>query len=80
VDDTIIRGAENNWPAGTEEVLLGQPGMADAAVVGPPDEEWGQRIGAVVFRCPESSWSRLPGSPSERPCGRSPQVERPRSG
>jgi acyl-CoA synthetase (AMP-forming)/AMP-acid ligase II len=48
VDDTIIRGAENIAPAEIEDVLLGHPGVADVAVVGVPDEEWGQRVEAVV--------------------------------
>ncbi|MET7680486.1 long-chain fatty acid--CoA ligase [Streptomyces sp. NPDC005423] len=47
-DDTIIRGAENIAPAEIEDVLLRQPGVLDAVVVGVPDEEWGQRIEAVV--------------------------------
>lgn len=47
-DDTIIRGAENIAPAEIEDVLLRQAGVADAVVVGLPDEEWGQRIEAVV--------------------------------
>lgn len=48
VDDTIIRGAENIAPAEIEDVLLRHPDVADAVVVGVPDEEWGQRIEAVV--------------------------------
>jgi acyl-CoA synthetase (AMP-forming)/AMP-acid ligase II len=48
VDDTIIRGAENIAPAEIEDVLLGHPDVADAVVVGVPDEEWGQRVEAVV--------------------------------
>lgn len=47
-DDTIIRGAENIAPSEIEDVLLRQPGVADAVVVGVPDDEWGQRIEAVV--------------------------------
>ncbi|MEU1165961.1 fatty acid--CoA ligase family protein [Streptomyces sp. NPDC005921] len=47
-DDTIIRGAENIAPAEIEDVLLGHPDVLDAVVVGLPDEEWGQRIEAVV--------------------------------
>lgn len=48
VDDTIIRGAENIAPAEIEEVLLRHPAVSDCAVVGLPDEEWGQCIEAVV--------------------------------
>lgn len=47
-DDTIIRGGENVAPAEIEEVLLQHPAIAECAVVGIPDEEWGQRIAAVV--------------------------------
>jgi acyl-CoA synthetase (AMP-forming)/AMP-acid ligase II len=47
-DDTIIRGAENIAPAEIEDVLLRQAGVADAVVVGVPDDEWGHRIEAVV--------------------------------
>ncbi|RNL61087.1 long-chain fatty acid--CoA ligase [Nocardioides marmoriginsengisoli] len=48
VDDTIIRGAENIAPAEIEEVILHHPDVVDVAVIGVPDEEWGQRIEAVV--------------------------------
>ena len=47
-DDTIIRGGENIAPAEIEEILLAQAGVAEACVVGLPDEEWGQRLVAVV--------------------------------
>jgi len=51
-DDTIIRGGENIAPAEIEDVLLRHPGVADAVVVGLPDEEWGQRLAAVVVPLP----------------------------
>ena len=47
-DDTIIRGGENIAPAEIEDVLVEHPAVAEVAVVGVPDEEWGQRIAAVV--------------------------------
>jgi acyl-CoA synthetase (AMP-forming)/AMP-acid ligase II len=55
VDDTIIRGAENIAPAEIEDVLLRHPDVADAVVVGVPDEEWGQRLEAVVVARPGSA-------------------------
>jgi len=47
-DDTIIRGGENIAPAEIEDVLLQHPAVGEAAVVGAPDEEWGQTIVAFV--------------------------------
>jgi acyl-CoA synthetase (AMP-forming)/AMP-acid ligase II len=47
-DDTIIRGGENIAPAEIEDVLLAHPGITEAAVLGLPDAEWGQRLVAVV--------------------------------
>ncbi|HEY3483762.1 MAG TPA: fatty acid--CoA ligase family protein, partial [Ilumatobacteraceae bacterium] len=49
-DDTIIRGGENIAPAEIEEVLYRDDDVLEACVVGIPDEEWGQRIAAVVVR------------------------------
>jgi acyl-CoA synthetase (AMP-forming)/AMP-acid ligase II len=47
-DDTIIRGGENIAPAEIEEVLGRHPQLRDCAVFGAPDDEWGERIVAVV--------------------------------
>ncbi|MFF0081848.1 class I adenylate-forming enzyme family protein [Streptomyces canus] len=58
-DDTIIRGGENIAPAEIEDVLLGHPGVREAVVVGVPDEEWGQRIVAVLVGTGEPEEIRL---------------------
>lgn len=47
-DDVIVRGGENIAPAEVEERLLEHPTVAEAAVVGVPDTEWGERIEAFV--------------------------------
>jgi acyl-CoA synthetase (AMP-forming)/AMP-acid ligase II len=46
--DTIIRGGENIYPREIEDVLFAHPDVADAAVVGLPDPEWGEIVGAFV--------------------------------
>lgn len=54
-DDTIIRGGENIAPAEIEDVLIAHPGIIEAAVMGVPDPEWGQRLVAVVVRDPAAA-------------------------
>ena len=51
-DDMIIRGGENISPAEVEAVLYSHRGVEEAAVIGLPDVEWGQRVAAVVVRAP----------------------------
>jgi len=46
--DLIITGGENVWPTAVERVLSTHPAVAEVAVVGHPDPEWGQRVVAVV--------------------------------
>ena len=48
VDDMIISGGENIHPVEVEEVLARHPGVRDVAVVGQPDERWGERVVAFV--------------------------------
>jgi len=47
-DDVIVRGGENISPGEIEDVLLGHPAVADAAVVAIPDEQWGEGVAAAV--------------------------------
>ena len=49
-DDMIVSGGENVYPAEVTDLLVGHPRIADAAVVGVPDEEYGQRLRAYVVR------------------------------
>jgi len=46
--DMIIRGGENLFPAEIEEVLYRHPAIAEAAVVGLPDDHWGEVVGAFI--------------------------------
>jgi acyl-CoA synthetase (AMP-forming)/AMP-acid ligase II len=54
-DDTIIRGGENLAPAEIEDALCAHAAVAGAAVVGIPDEEWGERVVAMVSLRPGAS-------------------------
>ncbi len=47
-DDMIISGGENVHPTQVEAVLAEHPGVSDAAVVGVPDERWGELVVAYV--------------------------------
>ncbi len=48
IDDVIVRGGENLSPGEIEEVLLAHDAVADCAVVGIPDEEWGEAVAAMI--------------------------------
>ena len=47
-DDLIITGGENVWPESVEIALRGTRGVADVAVTGRPDPQWGHRVVAFV--------------------------------
>jgi o-succinylbenzoate---CoA ligase len=46
--DVIVTGGEKVWPDPVEAVLRRVPGVADVAVIGRPDPEWGEAVTAVV--------------------------------
>jgi acyl-CoA synthetase (AMP-forming)/AMP-acid ligase II len=51
--DVIISGGYNVYPREVEDALLAHPAVVEAAVVGLPDDKWGERVtAAVVTRCP----------------------------
>ncbi|MCL6593051.1 MAG: AMP-binding protein, partial [Alicyclobacillus sp.] len=50
VDDMIISGGENIHPIEVEDVLAKHPQVAEVAVVGLPDERWGEVVTAFVVR------------------------------
>ncbi len=52
IKDMIVSGAENVYPAEVENVLMTHPEVADAAVIGVPDERWGEAVKAIVVPAP----------------------------
>lgn len=46
--EMIISGGENIYPREVEEAILHHPGVADAAVIGVPDDQWGESVLAFV--------------------------------
>ena len=55
IKDMIVSGGENIYPVEIEEVLSRHPGVAEVAVIGVPDERWGEAVKAVVVRTPGSA-------------------------
>jgi acyl-CoA synthetase (AMP-forming)/AMP-acid ligase II len=53
-DEMIVSGGENVFPAEVEDLLARHAGVAEAAVIGIPDKEFGQRLKAFVVRRPGS--------------------------
>ena len=53
--DMVVSGGENVYPAEVENALFGHPVIADVAVIGVPDERWGEAVKAVVVLKPGCS-------------------------
>ncbi|MEQ9506572.1 MAG: long-chain-fatty-acid--CoA ligase [Hyphomonas sp.] len=52
VKDMIVSGGENVYPAEVENAIFGAPGVADVAVIGVPDEKWGEAVKAIIVKKP----------------------------
>ena len=63
LDDVIVRGGENVSPGEVEDTLVAHPAVAEAGVVGLPDDEWGETVAAAVVLKPgaEASVEELQG-------------------
>ena len=55
VKDMIVSGGENVYPAEVENVLMKHPEVADVAVIGVPDERWGEAVKAIVVKAEGSA-------------------------
>lgn len=54
IKDMIVSGGENIYPAEVENALMQHPDVADGAVIGVPDEKWGEAVKACVVLKPGS--------------------------
>ena len=59
IKDMIIRGGENIYPREIEDVLIDHPAVAEAVVVGVPDQQWGEVVAAFL--------RPVPGQPAPAP-------------
>ena len=73
IKDMIISGGENIYPAEIERVLAEHPSVGDCAVIGVPDEQWGEVPKAVVVAAPGQTVD------AERPARPLPRRTSPRS-
>ncbi len=55
IKDMIVSGGENIYPAEVENAIYGHPDVAEVAVIGIPDDKWGETVKAVVVARPGSS-------------------------
>jgi acyl-CoA synthetase (AMP-forming)/AMP-acid ligase II len=82
-EDLVISGGVNVYPAEVEAVLDAHPGVVESAVVGVPDEEWGQRVVAAYVGDADpadlAGWARERLAPAKRPKSLHPVGELPRT-
>lgn len=53
--DMIVTGGQNVFAADVENTLLAHPAVADCAVIGLPDEKWGEIVAAVIVKKPDAA-------------------------
>jgi fatty-acyl-CoA synthase len=56
-DEMIVSGGENVFPSEVEDLLAGVPGIREVAVVGVADDDFGERLRAIVVLDPGTSIS-----------------------
>ncbi|QNG36348.1 AMP-binding protein [Geodermatophilaceae bacterium NBWT11] len=82
-EDLVISGGVNVYPAEVEAVLDAHPAVVESAVVGVPDDDWGQRVvAAYVGDVPAEelrAWARERLAPAKRPKSLHPVGELPRT-
>ncbi|MGY1702942.1 class I adenylate-forming enzyme family protein [Geodermatophilus sp. SYSU D00697] len=82
-EDLVISGGVNVYPAEVEAVLDAHPGVVESAVVGVPDEQWGQRVVAAYVGSADpaelAGWARERLAPAKRPKSLHRVAELPRT-
>ena len=69
LNDVVITGGENVYPAEVEAVLASHPQVADVAVIAVPDDRWGETVHAVVVAGPALDTVELAGWARQRLAG-----------
>jgi long-chain acyl-CoA synthetase len=62
IKDMIVSGGENIYPAEVENILFAHPDIADVAVIGVPDDRWGETVKAIVVRSADETSNGAPES------------------
>lgn len=55
IKDMIVSGGENVYPAEVENAIFAHPDVADVAVIGVPDDKWGEAVKAIVVPKPDKN-------------------------
>jgi acyl-CoA synthetase (AMP-forming)/AMP-acid ligase II len=55
IKDMVVTGGENVYPAEVESIIFSHPAVADVAVIGVPDDRWGEAVKAVVVKKPDAA-------------------------